>query len=438
MGGIDLAEDLPAGVKLNDRYEVVAPISSGAMGAVYRAHDCETGTDVAVKRLVDTRHAARFEIEARLLSQLRHPRVVRVVDYFQDGSGQYLVMNLVDGQDLGGLLKSNSGGALSIEDGVEYTRQACEALQYVHEQQIVHRDVKPQNLILGEDGVVLVDFGIATEIDDEVDPGTVGIGTPKFMAPEVFAGGVVSPRSDVFGLAATLWTLVVGRPPVYGERTKLTEIVPGATPELQDTVEAGLEMIPERRVASVSAFAKALGEPLKRTKGESLALSVERPDAPKALLEAIVRTTANVFEAAACSISLVDSTTGELVYQSAWGAGAREIVGVRLPPGKGFASSVIESGVGAACDCRNDPRFAAQIAAGTGYVPYTMLVVSLKRGDEAIGALSILDRRDGGYYGPEDVDRAELFADLAVTALDVQPEAFTGLGQTRVVPSTRR
>ena len=65
--------------------------------------------------------------------------------------------------------------------------------------------------------MVLVDFGIATEIDEE-DPGTVGIGTPKFMAPEVFAGGVVSPRSDVFGLAATLWTLLVGKPPVYGER----------------------------------------------------------------------------------------------------------------------------------------------------------------------------------------------------------------------------
>jgi hypothetical protein len=434
---MDLAEDLPGGLKLNERYEVVAPISSGAMGAVYRASDTETGDDVAVKRLVDTRHAARFEIEARLLRQLRHPRVVEVVDYFQDASGQYLVMSLVDGQDLGDLLKSHPSGALPVPEAIEYTRQACEALQYVHEQQIVHRDVKPQNLILGEGGVVLVDFGIATEIDDEVDPGTVGIGTPKFMAPEVFAGGNVSPRSDVFGLAATLWTLIVGRPPVYAERTKLTEVVPDAPPELQDTIEAGLEMIPERRVASVSAFAKALGEPLKRSKGESLALSVERPAAPRALMEAIVRTTAGVFEAAASSISLVDSTTDELVYQAAWGAGAREIVGVRLPPGKGFASSVVESGLGDACDCRNDPRFAAQIAAGTGYVPYTMLVVPLRRGEEAIGALSILDRRDGGYYGPEDVDRAELFAELAVTALDVQPDAFTGLGQTRIVPSGR-
>ena len=300
----------------------------------------------------------------------------------------------------------------------------------MHDQQIVHRDVKPQNLIRGEDGIVLVDFGIATEIAEE-EQGTVGIGTPKFMAPEVFAGGVVSPRSDVFGLAATLWTLLVGKPPVYGERRKLTDLVPGVSPELEETIGAGLEMIPERRVASVAAFAKALGQPLLRSRGESLALSVERPDGPRALMEGIVRTVAGVFEAAACSISLLDRTTGELVYQCAWGAGAHEIVGVRLPPGKGFARAVIDSGKAEACDTRNDPRFASQIAAGTGYVPYTMLVAPLKRGEEAIGALSILDRRDGGYYGPDDIDRAKLFAELAVTALDVEPGAFTSLGETR-------
>jgi hypothetical protein len=133
----------------------------------------------------------------------------------------------------------------------------------------------------------------------------------------------------------------------------------------------------------------------------------------------------------------VDRTTSELVYQSAWGAGAREVVGMRLEPGQGFAGSVLMSGRGEAFDCRNDPRFAARIAEGTGYVPYTMLVVPLKRGEEPVGVLSILDRRDGSYFGQEDIDRASLFADLAVTALDVEPTAFTGLGETRVVPSRR-
>ena len=431
MGSGSTIGDLPAGLELKGRYQVVAPISSGAMGAVYRADDREDDAQVAVKRLSDVRHAARFEIEARLLAQLRHPRVVRVIDYFQDESGQYIVMQLVEGADLGGMLKQHGRPGLPVENAIEYVRQSAEALKYVHEQQIVHRDVKPQNLILGEEGITLVDFGVARELGDE-DEGTVGIGTPRFMAPEVFAGGTVSPRSDVFGLAATAWTLLVGKPPVYADPTKLSELVPGVAPEVEETIKAGLEMIPERRVASVSAFATALGAPLARDSGESLAISVEQPDAPKHLMEGIVRVAAGVFEAAAASIALVDRTTEELVYQAAWGAGAREIAGVRLEPGKGISGSVVASGDGTAVACREDPRFAAQVAAGTGYVPYTMVVVPLERDGDTIGVLSILDRRDGGFFGQEDVDRAGLFAELAVTALDMQPGAFTSLGETRI------
>jgi hypothetical protein len=340
-------------------------------------------------------------------------------------------MELVQGADLGGVLKQHGRPGLPVEKAIDYVRQASEALQYVHEQQIVHRDVKPQNLILGDQGITLVDFGVARELGDE-DEGTVGIGTPRFMAPEVFAGGNVSPRSDVFGLAATAWTLMVGKPPVYADPAKLSELVPEVPPEVEETIKAGLEMIPERRVASVSAFATALGQPLVRDKGASLAISVERPDAPKHLMEGIVRVAAGVFDAAAASIALVDRTTDELVYQAAWGAGAREIVGVRMEPGKGIGGSVVTSGEGTAVACREDPRFAAQVAAGTGYVPYTMVVVPLRREGDTIGVLSVLDRRDGGFFRPEDVDRAGLFAELAVTALDMQPGAFTSLGETRI------
>jgi hypothetical protein len=312
-------------------------------------------------------------------------------------------------------------------------RQACEALQYVHDQQIVHRDVKPQNLILSENGVVLVDFGIARLLDEVEQQGTVGIGTPRFMAPEVFAGGNVSARTDVFSVAATLWTLIAGRPPVYADPTKLSSVAPDVTPELESIIAAGLEMIPERRVASVAAFAKALGAPLRTETGVSLAVSIDDPDASRGLMEAVVHTAAGVFGAAAASICLTDETTGELVYQSAWGAGAREIVGVRLPPGTGIAGQVVGSGVAEAVpDCRTDPRFAARIAAGTGYVPYTMLVVPLQRAGRPIGALSILDRRDGRAYRNDDLEPAGLFADLAVKALDVTPNSFTSLGMTRL------
>jgi hypothetical protein len=423
---------ISTGLTLAGRYTVLEPISAGAMGAVYRAHDSEIGKEVALKHLTDTRHAARFDIEARLLSQLRHPRVVRVLDHFDEPSGRYLVMELIEGDDLGKVLKRRGNPGLPLSEALDVAREACEALQYVHEQQIVHRDVKPQNLIDSSHGTVLVDFGVARELEDE-DSGTVGIGTPRYMAPEVFAGGTVSPRSDVFGMAATLWTLITGKPPVYAEPTKLTDICPEVSPSLERTIRAGLEMIPERRVASISAFAKALGAPLAPARGRSLALSIEQPDAPRSMMEAVVRTAAGVFEAAASSICLTDATTGELVYQSAWGAGAREIVGVRLPPGTGISGDVVASGQGQAVrDCRSDPRFAAQIAAGTGYVPRTMLVVPLLRGGSPIGALSLLDRRDGGFYGSADMERAMMFAELAVTALDVQPDVFTSLGEAEL------
>ena len=423
------------GLTFNGRYRVTQPLSAGAMGAVYRAIDIETGDEVALKQSTNPLHDARFEAEARLLTMLQHPRIVKILDHFSASSGQYLVMELVKGIELGALLKQRGSPGLPVEQAIAYVRQACEGLQYVHDQQIVHRDVKPQNMILGEQGVVVVDFGIARLLgdDDEVEEGTVGIGTPRYMAPEVFAGGRVSPRTDVFGIAATLWTLICGKPPRYADQTKLSEVIPDVTTELERTITAGLEMIPERRVASVSAFAKALGVPLRTETGISLAVSIDDPNASRSLMEAIVHTAAGVFGAAAASIALIDQTTGELVYQSAWGAGARDIVGVRLPPGTGIGGGVVQTGVPAAIpDCRADPRFAASIAAGTGYVPYTMIVVPLKRGDLSIGVLSVLDRRDGRGYNEGDLEPAALFAGLAVKALDVTPMSFTSLGMTGV------
>lgn len=421
------------GRTLNGRYRVLEPISSGAMGAVYRALDIQTNREVALKQATHPDGDQRFEVEARLLASLRHPRVVRTLDYFSDPSGHYLVMELILGSDLDKVLKAHGEPGLPVAQSVEYVRQACEALQYVHDQQIVHRDVKPQNMILAGEGVVLVDFGIARVLEEQEPLGTAGIGTPRFMAPEVFAGGRVSPRADVYGIAATLWTLIAGEPPVYADGKRLSSINPDVPPGLERTIAAGLEMIPERRVASVAAFAKALGAPLEAEKGISLAISIDDPDASRSLMEAVVHTASGVFGAAAASIALIDQTTGELVYQSAWGAGAREIVGVRLSPGAGIAGRVVQTGSGEAVpDCRTDPRFASRIAAGTGYVPYTMLVVPLQRGGRSIGALSILDRRDGRSYRDEDIEAAALFADLAVKALEASPGTFTSLGTTGV------
>jgi eukaryotic-like serine/threonine-protein kinase len=424
----------PGGAIFNERYEVVAPISSGAMGAVYRAVDLENNSEVAIKRLLDVKHAARFEIEARLLSSLSHPRVVKVLDHAGDEEGLYIVMELVRGTDLGAQLKDRGHPGLPPQEAIEYARHACEALQYVHDQQIVHRDVKPQNLILAENGVILVDFGVARAIGSDETVGTIAVGTPRYMAPEVFAGGTVSAASDIFSLAATLWTLMVGTPPKYGDMMKIEKVAPELPPELRDALAGGLEMLPEMRISSAIAFAEAIGVPISERGGLSLAQSLGRAPVHRRVIEAIVRTAAGMFEAAAASIALTDPATGELVYEAAWGAGASEVVGMRLPPGAGIAGAVAQSGEAVAVpECRTDPRFATQVAAKTGYVPHTMLTTPLIREGRTIGVLALLDRRDGQPYRHEDLHRAALFADLAVVALDLDtfPLSTTG-GRTRL------
>jgi predicted Ser/Thr protein kinase len=400
-----------------DRYTIVEPISAGAMGAVYRAQD-DDGTAVALKRLLDPTHAARFEIEARLLARLRHPRVVHVRGPVIDSDEQYLAMDLLEGPDLARVLRERGDPGLPVDEVIEWATQACEALEYVHAQQIVHRDIKPANLILGDEGVVLVDFGVARTLDGD-DPGTRAIGTPRFMAPEVFVGEAVSPRSDVYGLAATIWALLVGKPPAYRDTTDLVATCPGLTEDAERTLRQALDLHPERRLASAAALAAALGTPLETSvAGVSLSVSEAPGSGGARLLEEIVRTAAGIFEAAAASIALRDSRTLELVYRAAWGAGADEVVGMRLPEGTGLAGAVVASGEGLAVpSCRDDPRFARRMAEGSGYVPYTMLLAPLKYDDETIGVLSILDRRDGGPYRSEDLVRAELVADLTVAAL---------------------
>ena len=394
---------------MGGHYTVQGAISSGAMGTVHRALDDETGRFVAVKRLLDPTHVSRFEIEARLLAQLDHPRVVRVVDHFRDAGDYYIVMELIDGESLHDRLTAEGTPGLPIDEVIEWGGQACEALDYIHEQHIVHRDVKPQNLIVADRGVVLVDFGVARELG-ESSHGTIAVGTPRYMAPEVFSGGRVSERSDVFSLAGT--------PPSYTDRAPLVGRYPGVSPAIDTALRAGMEFMPERRISSAAAFAEALGRPLSTRQGASLATSIDATEGFRSVIEGIVRTAAGVFDAAAASIALADESTGGLIFHAAWGAGAREITGVRLTRGQGIAGAVHESAAPIVlADCRSDPRFAADIARGTNYVPITMLVVPLLRHGTSVGTLTLLDRRDGGAYGPEDVSKAQLFADLAVSAL---------------------
>jgi serine/threonine-protein kinase len=399
------------------------------MGSVYEATDPD-GNRVAAKRLLDERHAARFEIEGRLLSRLHHPRVVEVRGMIDDPSGRYLIMEWVDGDDLARVLRRDGNPGLPESEVVRFALEAAEALRYVHEQQTIHRDVKPQNLMLCPGrGVVLVDFGIARDLAAESV--TEGIGTPGYMAPEAFMGGPLSPRTDVYGLAMTTWTLLTSVPARYAS----VQPPPDTSPTLLSTIDAALAVDPERRLPSMQAFADGLGGRLPTERGRDIGVSAAVGEATARVLSAVVKTAAGVFDAAATSIAL-RRTDGGLEYQAAWGAGADEVVGMRLRPGHGIAGRVLATGVGEVIqDCRNDPDFAAATARRTGYVPYTMIVVPLVADEIAMGVLTVLDKRDGSAYDIGDLARAAMFADLALTAIDAEPGSraamTTAIGRAR-------
>lgn len=409
---------LARGRRLGD-YEIEACVGTGGMGSVYRAHHVETGATVALKRLHDSSQTARFEIEARLMSHLRHPRVARIVDHFPDPEQGYtLAFEFVDGSDFARMLWDRGTPGLPVLEVLERARELCEALAYVHSQQIVHADVKPSNLMCGREGSVLVDFGLAARFGAADADLTSSGGTKRFMAPEVFAGDPPSPRSDVYGLAASLWAMLTGSPPVYGDDTSLTHLVVGVSHELEQALRSALELRPENRVRSADEFAQSIGEPLREGRGASLGVSVADLGDRGELVEAVARTAAGVFEAASASIALIRPETGELEYVAAWGVAAQDVVGLRLSRGVGIVGSVVESGEPQAVpSCRADPRFAAEVAAAIGYVPNTMLVVPLRRDAQAIGALQIVDRRNGEPYGDVDLARSLLFGELAVAVL---------------------
>jgi serine/threonine-protein kinase len=264
------------GVILDDRYRIVGRLGRGGMGEVYRADDLRLGQPVALKFLPESvdRDPARLtqlHTEVRMARQVSHPNVCRVYDIGEFEGHTFLSMEYVDGEDLASLLRRI--GRLQEERALELVRQICAGLAAAHDRGVVHRDLKPANIMLDGSGRIrITDFGLAGAAGE-----TLRAGTPAYMAPEQLAGGVVTPRSDIYALGLVLYELFTGKraleAPTMAELiakreqadiTPPTEVVRGLDASIERVVMRCLEADPARRPPSALAVAAALpgGDPL--------------------------------------------------------------------------------------------------------------------------------------------------------------------------------
>lgn len=211
-----------AGTVIAGRYEILGRIADGGMSTVYRARRGDDGRIVAVKILreqyvADHDFIERFFREARAAQALVHPNIVPVLDSGQDGDTYFIAMEYVDGLDLKWHLRRT--GRLEAADAERITRAVCEALEYAHHQGIVHRDIKPQNILLAADGTVKVtDFGVARALASVTitQTGTV-LGSVQYLSPEQARGAPVGRTSDIYALGVVLFEMLTGRLPFDGD-----------------------------------------------------------------------------------------------------------------------------------------------------------------------------------------------------------------------------
>ncbi|BCJ73489.1 hypothetical protein CS0771_30330 [Catellatospora sp. IY07-71] len=209
---------LDPGVTLGGRYELVDLIARGGMGEVWRADDLVLGRRVAVKALLpalagEAGFTARFRAEARAMAALSHPGIVEIYDYGHADGVAYLVMQFVEGESLRALVDRD--GALAPHRAMGLLAQAADAIHAAHRQGIVHRDVKPSNLLLRPDGrLALTDFGIARMVaGDRLTAADEILGTSSYLAPEQVTGAEVGPATDVYALGVVAYELVTGERP---------------------------------------------------------------------------------------------------------------------------------------------------------------------------------------------------------------------------------
>ena len=272
------------GSYLINRYEIIMKIGSGGMADVYKAKDHVLNRLVAIKVLkqeysTDATFVKKFRVEAQSAAGLSHPNIVNVYDVGEDDGVYFIVMELVQGITLKNYIDMK--GKLDIREALNISVQIASGLSAAHENRIIHRDIKPQNIIMSRDGKVKVtDFGIA-KVADSTTVTTTAAGTVHYISPEQARGGYSDERSDIYSLGITMYEMVTGRVPCEGETNvavALMHIQSEITPprQLEPSIPVSFEKIilkctqkkPERRYASARELIADLRKVLTHPDGE--------------------------------------------------------------------------------------------------------------------------------------------------------------------------
>src|SRR6058998_67331 len=248
-----------------DRYQLLGLIGRGDMFLVYRARDIKLDRDVAIKVLregysTDPKFVTRFQREAKAASSLQHPNIVQVYDYGQTDGNYFIVMELVEGTDLRRYLRSR--GMLAVDRAISIAHDVALGLGAAHRRGIVHRDVKPQNVLVGRNYTIkLTDFGIASVYKDinaeRLTTTGMTLGTVQYYAPEQAQGEIVSPAADVYALGIVIYEMLAGRTPFDGDTPVAvamqhiqdtpvppSQLNPNIPPALEEIILRCLEKIP--------------------------------------------------------------------------------------------------------------------------------------------------------------------------------------------------
>lgn len=278
---------LAVGTVLQNRYLIVNKIGQGGMGAVYEAKDQRLGVTVALKETIVNQEALHkaFEREAKLLAKLRHASLPVVSDYFFEGDGQYLIMQYIDGKDLGELLLEKK--VFPLIDVLNWSERLLDALDYLHSQNppIIHRDIKPSNLKLTERGeIILLDFGLAKGNQSQSNTNASIYGyTPHYAPIEQIEGTGTDERSDIYALAATIYHLLTGVKPADAMPRVLSvlngnsdplrpacEISPQIPIAISEVLSRALSQKRDERPASIAQMKKELNDAIKKTQDPQL------------------------------------------------------------------------------------------------------------------------------------------------------------------------